>query len=247
MNLNSEQHERTLRLLGKKKARLLSEAHVLIVGLGGVGSYAAEHLCRAGIGKLTLVDPDKVQTSNINRQLIALHSTVGQAKCDVMLQRLQMINPEAHLEALQLFVNEENMSEVFKKQKYNYVIDAIDTLSPKTALIEKCLQEQIPLVSSMGAGGRLHPELVQVDDISKTHHCHLARMVRKRLHRKNIYEGFRAVFSTEIINPELIIKESGRNKNTNVGTISYMPALFGLYCAATVINDLSEEKSSSGN
>ena len=236
--MNKEQHNRTVLLLGEEKFEKLQKAHVLIVGLGGVGGYAAEQIARAGIGKLTLIDSDIVNESNLNRQIIALHSTLGKNKTSILSNRLKDINPEISIQSENVFINEENIETVLQKTKPDYVIDAIDTLMPKVNLIKTCLKLNIPLVSSMGAGGRLNPEKVHIADISKTYNCGLARMLRKRLHKFNIRTGFKAVFSSEKVNRDVIIEEKSQNKKTNVGTVSYMPAIFGMFCASVVIQDL---------
>ena len=238
--MNKEQHNRTVLLLGEEKFEKLQKAHVLIVGLGGVGGYAAEQIARAGIGKLTLIDSDIVNESNLNRQIIALHSTLGKNKTSILSNRLKDINPEISIQSENVFINEENIETVLQKTKPDYVIDAIDTLMPKVNLIKTCLKLNIPLVSSMGAGGRLNPEKVHISDISKTYNCGLARMLRKRLHKFNIRTGFKAVFSSEKVNRDVIIEEKSQNKKTNVGTVSYMPAIFGMFCASVVIQNLIE-------
>ncbi len=232
------QHSRTVLLVGEENFKKLQNTHVLIAGLGGVGGYAAEQIARAGIGKLTLIDADTINESNINRQLIALHSTVGKKKTDVFETRLKDINPGIIIHKKENFITYENIGEILDETQPDYVIDAIDTLMPKVNLIKECLSRNIPLVSSMGAGGRLNPEKIKIADISETYNCGLARMLRKRLHKFGIRTGFKAVFSSEKIERTVIIKEESKNKKTNVGTVSYMPAIFGMFCAAVVIQDL---------
>ncbi|NPA68726.1 MAG: tRNA threonylcarbamoyladenosine dehydratase [Chlorobi bacterium] len=233
-----EQHSRTVLFTGEENFIKLQKAHVLITGLGGVGAYAAEQIVRAGIGNVTVVDSDCVSKSNINRQLIALHSEIGKRKVDVTEKRLKDINPEAVIRKKHIFVTHENVESLFSDCKYDFVIDATDTLMPKVNIIKKTLDYGIPLVSSMGAGGRSDPEKVQIADIADTYNCGLARMLRKRLHKFGIRNGFKAVFSYEKVEKNKIIEENGRNKKTNVGTISYMPAIFGMFCASVVIRDL---------
>jgi tRNA threonylcarbamoyladenosine dehydratase len=240
--MNKEKDSRTLLLLGEEKFKRLRDAHVLIVGLGGVGGYAAEQICRAGVGKLTIVDADNVNESNINRQIIALHSTLGESKTEIMENRLKDINPDLVLKAIKIFITGESAKELLASETFDFVVDAVDTLAPKVNLIKACLNQQIPLVSSMGAGGRLDPANVHVTDIANTYNCGLARTVRKRLHKAGIRNGFKAVFSSEEVSNEVIIEERSRNKNTNVGTISYMPAVFGIYCASVVIRELIADK-----
>jgi len=235
-----EQHSRTVLLLGEDKFSKLQKSHVLVVGLGGVGAYAAEQLCRAGISKLTIIDADIVNESNLNRQIIALHSTIQKDKIEVVSQRLKDITPKINIDAFKTFISGENIGTILQEQKPDYVIDAIDTLMPKVELIKNCLKQNIPIVSSMGAGGRYDIEKIHIADISKTYNCGLARMLRKRLHKNGIRTGFKAVFSSEKVNAESIIIEESRNKKTNLGTISYMPATFGMFCSSVVLQDLLE-------
>jgi tRNA A37 threonylcarbamoyladenosine dehydratase len=230
-----ERDSRTILLLGEERFEMLKQSHVVVVGLGGVGGYAAEQLCRAGIGKLTIVDADEVNESNLNRQLLALHSTIGKVKTEVMKARLKDINPDIEIIDMHIFITGEIADSLLQETRIDFLVDAVDTLAPKVKLIKACLKHQIPFVSSMGAGGRMDPAKVHVDDISKTHNCGLARTVRKRLHKEGIRTGFKAVYSSELVSDEVIIEEKSRNKNTNVGTISYMPAVFGMYCASVVI------------
>ena len=236
-----ESHSRTILLLGKEKFNKLQKSHVLIVGLGGVGSYAAEQICRAGVGKITIIDSDIIQASNLNRQLPALNSTIGKNKTEVLENRLKDINNEAEITTVKKFINTENIEKILTDFDYDYIIDAIDTLDPKVKLIKEAVKLKIPVVSSMGAGGKLNPEKVEIADISKTYNCGLARMLRKRLHKIGIREGFKAVFTSEMISSDSIIIEQSQNKKTNVGTISYMPGIFGMFCASVVIRELIEK------
>ena len=233
--------ERTELLLGSEKLDTLRKAHVLVVGVGGVGAYAAEMIVRAGVGELTIADADKVSESNINRQLIALHSTRGREKCDVLAERLKDINPELKLSCINRFIKDSETDQLLDSATFDYVVDAIDTLSPKLALIKGALDRGIPLVSSMGAGAKTDPTLMEIKDISKTHHCPLAHMLRKRLHKIGIKRGFQAVFSPEPVREGAMILCEEQNKKSNVGTISYIPALFGIGCASVVIRDLIGE------
>lgn len=239
--MNDSWQIRTQLLLGDERMQRLHEAHVLVVGLGGVGAYAAEMLARSGIGTLTLVDADQVSESNINRQLIALHSTIGQPKADILAARLKDINPEIQLTVLQEYVRDEATDRLLDRASYSYVVDAIDTLSPKLALIAAALERRLPLVSSMGAGAKTDPTRIEIADIAKTHHCPLAHMLRKRLHKIGIRSGFRAVFSPEPIREGAMILCEEQNKKSNVGTISYIPAAFGIACASVVIRGLIGE------
>ena len=233
--------ERTELLLGNEKLALLRRAHVLVVGVGGVGAYAAEMIARAGVGELTIADADVVGNSNINRQLVALHSTIGRQKCDVLAERLRDINPEIKLHTVNRFIKDDETDALLDSAKFDYIVDAIDTLSPKLALIKGALERNIPLVSSMGAGAKTDPTLMEIKDIAKTHHCPLAHMLRKRLHKIGINRGFRAVFSPEPIREGAMILCEEQNKKSNVGTISYIPALFGIGCASVVVRDLIGE------
>ena len=228
---------RTELLLGRERLEKLAAANVLVVGLGGVGAYAAEMLCRAGVGKMTIVDGDNINSTNINRQLHALTSTIGSSKTEVMADRLRDINPDLKLNTINEFIRDERMIEILDKG-YDYVVDAIDTLSPKIFLIYHSVQKKIPVVSSMGAGGKLDPTLIQIADISKSYNCKLARTLRKRLHKLGIRKGFKTVFSPEDVPEKSIILTEEQNKKSNVGTISYMPAMFGCACASVVIRDL---------
>lgn len=233
--------ERTELLLGKEKLDLLKRAHVLVVGLGGVGAYAAEMIARAGVGRMTITDADVVGVSNINRQLVALHSTIGRPKAEILADRLRDINPEIELTIINSYIKDELTDTLLDAAPYNYVVDAIDTLSPKQALIKGALDRNIPIVSSMGAGAKTDPTKMEITDISKTHHCPLAHMLRKRLHKIGIRKGFRAVFSPEPIRDGAMILCEEQNKKSNVGTISYIPALFGIGCASVVVRDLIGE------
>ena len=233
--------ERTELLLGGEKLAMLRRANVLVVGLGGVGAYAAEMIARAGVGRMTIADADTVNVSNINRQLVALHSTVGQPKAEVLAARLRDINPEIGLTVVNEYIRDERTYELLDSARFDYVVDAIDTLSPKLALILAALERGFPLVSSMGAGAKTDPTRLEIADISKTHHCPLAHMLRKRLHKAGVRSGFRAVFSPEPIREGAMIVCEEQNKKSNVGTISYIPAMFGIGCASVVIRGIIGE------
>lgn len=233
--------ERTELLLGEEKLNILRQAHILVVGLGGVGAYAAEMLARAGVGHMTIADADVVGESNINRQLLALNSTIGRNKSDAMAERLRDINPEIRLNVVTEYIRDEKTYELLDAAHYDYVVDCIDTLSPKVNLIAAALERHIPVVSSMGAGAKTDPTLIEVKDIGKSHHCPLAHMLRKRLHKLGIRSGFYAVFSPEPVREGAMIIAEETNKKSNVGTISYIPATFGCVCASVVIRDLIGE------
>lgn len=231
---------RTELLVGKDGLERLKNANILIVGVGGVGGYAAEMLARASVGSMTLVDADKVSDTNINRQIIALHSTIGLSKVDVLASRLRDINPDIKLELIEKFVQSEDIANILDGSKFDYIVDAIDTLTPKIELIRLSIERSIPLVSSMGAGSKLDPTRVEVVDISKTHHCPLAHMLRKRLHKIGIRKGFKAVFSAEPPIEGSMILCNEQNKKSNVGTISYLPPTFGIAAASVVVRFLLE-------
>lgn len=236
--------ERTELLIKEKGIEKLQNAHVMVVGLGGVGSFAAEFLARAGIGTMTIVDGDTVDITNINRQLPALHSTVGKTKAEIVATRLLDINPELKLNVKTEFLNPENMGEVLDSEKFDYVLDCIDSVSPKISLIKESRRRKIKIISSMGAGGKMDATKIQVKDISKTHNCYLAKQVRKRLKREsNIQKGFKCVFSTELQNEESLKMTDGTNfKRSFYGTISFIPAAFGLHAAGEVINYLLKQE-----
>lgn len=239
--MSKEWLERTALLLGDEKLETLRQANVLVVGLGGVGAYAAEMIARSGVGRMTIADADTVSTTNINRQLIALHSTIGKQKAELMAERLRDINPEIELTIVNRFIKDDKTDALLDSQKFDYVVDAIDTLSPKLALIKGCLDRNIPLVSSMGAGAKTDPTKMDICDIAKTHHCPLAHMLRKRLHKIGIRSGFKAVYSPEPVREGAMILCEEQNKKSNTGTISYIPALFGIGCASVVIRGLINE------
>ncbi|GAP70240.1 tRNA A37 threonylcarbamoyladenosine dehydratase [Bacteroidales bacterium 6E] len=230
--------ERTDLLLGTERLDKLRNANVLVVGLGGVGAYAAEMLCRAGVGNLTIVDGDIVEETNRNRQLPALVSTQGKPKAEVLEQRFRDINPDVRLVVINDFLRDEKTIELLDNNRFDYVVDCIDTLSPKVFLIYHAVSRGLKVVTSMGAGGKLDPARVRIANISKSHDCKLARVVRKRLHRLGIRKGITAVFSPEEVPDEAIRLEQSQNKNSTVGTISYMPAVFGCFVASVVIRDL---------
>ena len=233
--------ERTTLLLGEEKLEQLRRAHVLVVGLGGVGAYAAEMIARAGVGRMTIADADTVSATNINRQLIALHSTIGLKKSDLMAERLRDINPDIDLTVINRFIKDDETDALLDSARFDFVVDAIDTLSPKLALIKGALDRGIPLVSSMGAGAKTDPTKMEICDISRTHHCPLAHMLRKRLHKIGIRKGFHAVFSPEPVREGAMILCEEQNKKSNTGTISYIPALFGIGCASVVVRSLIGE------
>ena len=231
--------QRTRLLLGEEKSERLRRAHVLVVGVGGVGAYAAEMLCRAGVGRLTLVDADTVQPTNINRQLPALHSTLGQPKVEVLAARFRDINPEVELTVLPVFLKDENIPQLLDAVRYDFVVDAIDTLAPKCHLIAEALRRRIKIVSSMGAGAKSDITQIRFADIWDTYHCGLSKAVRKRLQKMGIRHKLPVVFSTEQADPKaVLLTDDEQNKKSTCGTVSYMPAVFGCYLAEYVIRRL---------
>jgi tRNA A37 threonylcarbamoyladenosine dehydratase len=232
------QFERTEILIGAAGLARLAHCHIFLAGLGGVGSWCAEALARAGVGRLTLVDMDRVATSNINRQLPATLSTVGQFKTEVMAARLRDINPDLRLTLLTQFLTPDNVADLLPGDAH-YVVDCIDSLNCKLALIETALARGLPVAASMGAGNKLDPTRVRVSDISKTQVDPLAREVRTRLKRRGIAKGVLCVWSDEPGRPPRPPEPTaqGRPRAVN-GTISYLPPLFGLMLAGTVLNRL---------
>lgn len=230
---------RTELLLGSEGLMKLQKSNVLVVGLGGVGACAAEMICRAGVGKMTIVDGDTIHLTNMNRQLPALKSTLGMSKATVMGERLKDINPNLNLTILPEYIKDDRMNEILD-EGFDYVVDAIDTLSPKVFLIYHSIQKKLPIVSSMGAGGKSDPLKIDIADISETTDCSLARILRKRLHRLGVREGVTAVYSHETVDKmKLKIVSGERNKTSIVGTVSYIPAAFGIACASVAIRDLA--------
>ena len=232
--------ERTIQLMGQEKFARLENANVLVAGMGGVGSMAAEMICRSGVGRMTIIDGDTVQPGNINRQIPATHSTLNRNKALVMGKRLTDINPGLDLTVIREYASEERIPEILVTS-YDYVVDAIDTLSPKIALIYHAVQRGLKLVSSMGSGGKVDPSLIRVVDFGESYNCKLAYLLRKKLRKMGVHGGFRVVFSTEQIQREMVVQVEGEpNKKSTVGTISYIPAIFGCTLASVVIRELVE-------
>jgi tRNA A37 threonylcarbamoyladenosine dehydratase len=233
---------RTQAILGRENLETLAQKHVIVIGLGGVGSFAAELICRGGVGEMTIVDGDTVDLSNCNRQLPAMATTVGQHKADIMAERLRNINPNIRLNVIKEFLEPEKIDALLQ-QPYDYLVDAIDSITPKLRVIKYAYERRIPFVSSMGAGGKIDPTRVRITDISKTKNCALAQHIRKCLKRKGISKGFKVVFSAEVPIAESIMHTDGSNyKKSAYGTMSYMPAIFGCCCAATVLRGLLRKK-----
>jgi len=248
---------RTELLIGSEGLERLKNSSVAVIGLGGVGSYAAEALCRAGVGRLSLIDFDDICLTNINRQLHAMDGTVGRAKASVMAERLGLINPQAGIVPFKEFYSAEN-SDLLLSQGYDYVVDAIDHFTSKLHLIGSCRERQIRIISSMGAAAKLDPGKVRVADISETHNCRMARSVRKLLKKQGITSGVKVVFSTEEYR-EPAVKDAGckgdcicpnkdeqqfscEHRRVILGSISYLPGIFGLTMAGVVVNDLLESR-----
>lgn len=231
---------RTALIIGEQKLEKLKNSHVLVVGLGGVGAYAAEQLVRAGIGKLTIVDGDTIHPSNRNRQLAALVSTNALPKTEVMAVRLKDINPDLDLTVITQYIKDQPLIDLLNRP-FDYVIDAIDTLAPKVYLLYYAVKFGHRVVSSMGAGGKFDPQQIEVVDISQTKNCRLAYYMRKKLHKLDVWSGITAVYSPEEVDKKAVQEEHGElNKKSTVGTISYMPAIFGGFCASVVLRDLLE-------
>ncbi len=234
---------RTQLMLGDEPVQMLMSKNVLVVGLGGVGGICAEMIARAGVGKMTIVDADTVDLSNTNRQIPALHSTAGKLKAEVMAERIRDINPSIELTVLTLYIIEEETIEILDSQNFDFAVDCIDTLSPKVYFIKACMDRKIPMVSSLGAGGKLDPSQVMITDISKTYECNLARYVRKKLHSMGIQKGLTVVFSPEKVDQSRVFEtEKAFPKKSIIGTISYMPAIFGCTIASVVIRALMSSK-----
>lgn len=230
---------RTELIVGREGLEKLAGKHVLVVGLGGVGSFAAEFIARSGVGEMTIIDGDTVDISNVNRQLPATQLNVGQSKAEWMEQRLSAINPKLKLHVIKEFLKPEPMTELLKNNEYDYVVDCIDSFTPKLHLIEGAFRRGFPLVSSMGAGGKVDPTKIQVVQLENTYECKLAQKVRKKLRKRGIHGGFKAVFSTErVIKESLMLTDGSNYKKSAYGTMSFLPAAFGCACAATVVNDL---------
>ena len=234
---------RTEVLLGADDMQKLLHAHVLVVGLGGVGSFAAEAIARSGVGMMTIVDGDVVDPTNGNRQLPALHSTHGLWKADVVAQRLMDINPSLRLTVIKEFLKESAASALLDG-RYDFVVDCIDTLAPKVNLIRKAVERGLPVVSSLGAAGRIDPMKIRIADICHSHQCQLAFYVRKRLRKFGIETGVTVVYSHEETDKSTIrLTEGLENKRSFMGTISYIPAIFGLMSASVVIRGIVGRKS----
>ncbi len=230
---------RTEILLGLDGVNKLQNKHVFIAGVGGVGGYVVENIVRAGIGKITIVDNDVVDITNLNRQLIAMHNNVGNSKVAEFEKRVKLLNPQISLISKEIFIDANNLSELLSN-KPDYVIDCIDTIQSKLALLEYCLRNKIKVISSMGAGNRIDVSKVKLADISKTKVCALARNVRLKLRDRGIHKGLQVVYSEEEAYAKPLPNPKG-GRPTN-GTISYLPALFGVMLAGVAIKGLINGK-----
>ncbi|MBR5735357.1 MAG: tRNA threonylcarbamoyladenosine dehydratase [Bacteroidales bacterium] len=232
--------ERTLLLMGEENLQKLADSVVAVIGLGGVGAYAAEMLARAGVGHMILLDSDCVAESNKNRQLLALDSNIGRKKVEVMAERLRDINPSLELTLIDEYLTQENVAALLGPFKPDYLVDAIDTLTPKLSLIHYCVNAGIPLVSSMGSGAKYDATKVRLTDLSKSRNCPLAYIVRKKLRKMGIEKGFLVVYSEELPDENAIVEIRGEtNKKSQVGTISYLPAVFGCVCAQAAVRHIT--------
>lgn len=228
-------------LLGRESMEKLHNAHVIVFGIGGVGSYVAEGLARGGVGQLTLVDHDTIGLSNINRQLCALHSTLGQYKSDVMAQRISDINPDCRVRSLPLLYNEEN-KELFFDRPYDYIVDAIDLVSCKLSLIMNARERNIPIISAMGTGNKLDPTAFRITQISKTSGCHLARIMRKELKNRGIIDHM-VLYSEELPRTPETLEEPPPGRRSIPGSVSWVPSCAGLMLAGHVIQSLCQAAS----
>lgn len=228
---------RTELLVGPDQMELIHQAEILLVGAGGVGGYAAEMLVRSGIQHLTLIDMDAVQETNINRQIIALHSTIGKPKVEVWRERLLDINPRLELHAQQIFLRDELTEELLASKPFTFVIDAIDTLSPKVHLIKSLVERKTPFISIMGMGAQFDPRLITIGRMDKAKNCSLARFIRKRLRKLGVPLKFPVVYSTELADDAAIeLVEGEANKKSITGTIAHNPAVAGCYAAYTALD-----------
>lgn len=236
--MNKNWLERTQLLIGPEALEKLAKAHVCVIGLGGVGSYAAEFICRAGVGEMTIVDGDVVDSTNRNRQLPALFSTIGKSKAEIMSQRLLDINPELKLHIHASFLEPEQVDEMLSGS-IDFVADCIDTIQPKMQVIRACIRAKKPYISSMGAGGILDPDKVKVSRLSNTFNCVMAQHIKKRLKKEGIYlNRIWCVFSEEMPDLNTVQRVEAKFKKSYYGTISYIPALFGIHISGFIIRRL---------
>lgn len=230
-----EFNSRTALLIGENATAKLQQSHVLVVGVGGVGGYAAELLCRAGIGSFTIIDGDSIDITNINRQIIASHSDIGKSKVDVMKKRMLDINPQTTINAINRFLNADDVTDIFNNNSFDFVVDAIDSIPAKCQIIKEASSREIDIISSMGAGCRIDASKVRLDKLCNTHHDGLSKAVRKRFTGSDIPNRLTVVFSEEPPIQEATEPSDIPGKRATVGTISYIPAVFGCYMAQYVI------------
>ena len=233
----SDQFSRTEMLIGTDAVKKLNNSKVAIFGVGGVGGFACEALARAGIGEFDLIDNDTVSITNINRQIIALHSTVGRYKTEVMKERILDINPNAVVNIRNCFYLPEN-KDSFDFTKYDYVIDAVDTVTAKLSIIEEAKKADVPVISSMGTGNKLNPTMLEVTDISKTSVCPLAKVMRYELKKRGI-KGVKVVYSKEIPLTPAFESNEETSKRAVPGSVSFVPSAAGLIIASEVVKDLT--------
>lgn len=224
-------------LLGKDKQERLKEAHLLIVGLGGVGSWAAEMLCRAGVGRFTIIDADVVETTNINRQMPALACNVGKPKCDIVAERMRTINPDVAISVKQMFIDAENIPLLFDENWFDFVIDAIDTLEPKGALIRECWKRGIRIISSMGAGAKSNLADIRTGDLWKSEHCTLAKNMRRLLRDWRGKYKLPVIYSIEQPHKDAI-QSNPKGGKPIIGSLAYFTATFGCYMTEYVIKEI---------
>lgn len=230
-------------MLGRDMMHSLRDSHVLLLGLGGVGGYAAEVLVRSGVGRLTIVDMDKIHPSNINRQLIALHSTIGHSKIEEWQKRLMDINPELNLQSHEMFIRDEITEQLLEAEKYDYVIDAIDTLSPKVHLIKSLVERNIPFISVMGMGAKFDPRMIKIDRMDRVKNCPLARFIRKRLRKLGVPLHFKVIYSEELPDDRaIILTDEEQNKKSMTGTIAHNPAVAGCFAAYAALDWITKSR-----
>lgn len=237
--IKSGAESRTRRLLGDEAMQSLASARVLVVGVGGVGGYCAEILARTGVGHLTLIDADTVAVSNLNRQIIATIPDIGQSKTELFKSRFYSINPTLDVRAVTEFLTPDNVGDILD-MGFDFVADCIDTVAPKTALIEECMRRRIPIISSMGAGGRTDPSRIAYLDLWETREDGLARAVRQRLKKMGLRRNLKVVASTEPPKRSSVIEENTRNKMSSYGTVAAIPAIFGIMIAQYIINKITQ-------
>ncbi len=238
--MNELWNSRTVALLGPEGESRLSQARVLVVGVGGVGGYVAEMLVRSGVGSITLLDSDAVAPSNINRQLVATHSAIGESKVHLFAQRFREINPACEVTPLQEFLTPDTVAPLLSRG-FDFVADCIDTVAPKVALLRGCLEAHVKVISSMGAGGRLDPTQVRYARLRETREDGLARAVRGAFKKQGSVPDIKVVYSTEAPRRAALLEMQMQNKRSSFGTLATIPAIFGIYMANHIIRSLSQQ------